>query len=99
MIDFREYHTKHRIHFQLQLGEGVRDIQIDKTFKLTTTLATSNLVLFSPQGKLKKYQNMLEIINEYFDVRVHFYEKRKDYLASKLEREIQILDNKVSIAI
>lgn len=46
-------------------------------------------------GKLKRYNNVLEIMEEYFAVRIHFYEKRKDYLASKLEREIQILDNKV----
>jgi DNA topoisomerase-2 len=96
VVDYREYHTKHRIHFQLQMNEGlIRNINIEKHFKLASTISTLNLVLFNPQGKLRKYANVIEIMEEYFALRVHLYDKRKDYLASKLEREIQILDNKV----
>ena len=34
-------------------------------------------------------------MNQFFDVRMDFYEKRKNYLMNKLASEFEKLDNKV----
>ena len=37
----------------------------------------------------------MDIIEEFFHLRLSFYEKRNSYLLSKLGREVDILNNKV----
>ena len=37
----------------------------------------------------------MDIMEEFFHLRLSFYEKRKSYLISKIAREVEILENKV----
>ena len=96
--DIKEYHTNNRVHFLVQPKSGFLqkfiDEGIEKHLKLTTSLSTNNMVLFDSQGKIKKYNSVKEILDEFFDLRLKFYEKRKDYLISKLTRDLAILSNK-----
>jgi DNA topoisomerase-2 len=68
---------------------------IYKTFHLATTVSTSNIHLFDARGILKKYNNIIEIIDEYFITRLELYQVRKDYLINKLTNELIIIENKV----
>ncbi|CAL5420288.1 unnamed protein product [Camellia sinensis] len=52
-----------------------------KKFKLTTTISTSNMHLFDPKGVIKKYETPEQILEEFFHVRLEFYEKRKHFTA------------------
>ena len=36
--------------------------------------------IFDENDRLKKYDNVDEIIDEYFPLRIKYYEKRKNYL-------------------
>jgi DNA topoisomerase-2 len=67
---------------------------IEKVFKLFTTIGTSNMHLFDAEDKLKKYNNVEEIIDDYFGVRLELYGKRKEYMIEELKRELVILSNK-----
>lgn len=49
------------------------------------------MVLFNTERRLKKYANVSEIMEEFFSVRLKYYGKRKEYLVSKIQREIEIL--------
>lgn len=96
--DFQEYHTKQNVHFRLQLNKA----SLQKLLKnpcaelhLSTTMQISNMVAFDRNGKIRKYQKVEEILEEFYDIRLEYYKKRKAYLSSKLQREIEILDNKV----
>ena len=53
------------------------------------------MVLFNPTLKLRRYQTSMDIMEEFFNLRLSFYEKRKTYLLSKLGREVDMLNNKV----
>jgi DNA topoisomerase-2 len=66
-----------------------------KTFHLATTGSTSNIHLFDAKGILKKYNNIIEIIDEYFITRLELYQVRKNYLIDKLTNELIIIENKV----
>jgi DNA topoisomerase-2 len=67
---------------------------IEKLFKLATTGSTSNMHLFDADDKLKKYDTVEEIIEDYFVSRLALYSKRKEYLISALEQILVILSNK-----
>jgi DNA topoisomerase-2 len=67
---------------------------LEKLFKLYTTSSTSNMHLFDADDKLKKYDTVEEIIDDYFVTRLKLYCDRKAYLIDALERELVVLSNK-----
>jgi DNA topoisomerase-2 len=67
---------------------------LEKLFKLYTTNTTTNMHLFDADDKLRKYDNIEEIIDDYFETRLKLYSDRKAYLIDALERELLILSNK-----
>ncbi|CAK64327.1 unnamed protein product (macronuclear) [Paramecium tetraurelia] len=97
IVDLREYHTKYKIHFEIQMVDGfVSDLKNPlEYFKLSTPASCSNMVLFDSNNKIKKYECVSDIMEEFYQVRLQFYHKRKEYLVSKLDREVQLLDNKL----
>jgi DNA gyrase/topoisomerase IV subunit A len=46
-------------------------------FKLTGKLTTSNMICFDFDGKIKKYNSPEEIIEDFYPVRLAYYQKRK----------------------
>lgn len=67
---------------------------IEKLFKLYTTNSTTNMHLFDAIDKLKKYNKVEEIIDDYFDTRLKLYQTRKEYMIDALEKELVLLSNK-----
>ena len=67
---------------------------LEKLLKLYSTSSTTNMNLFTSEDKLKKYENVEEIIDDYFDIRLEYYEDRKDFMIESLEKELMILSNK-----
>jgi DNA topoisomerase-2 len=67
----------------------------DKTFKLVSKLNISNMYLFNSSNTIQKYNTPEEILQEYFVVRLEFYEKRKEFLLNILQKELDILKYKV----
>jgi DNA topoisomerase-2 len=67
---------------------------LEKQFRLFTTVSTTNMHLFDSNDKLKKYTNVNEIIDDYYETRIVLYQTRKDYMIDMLKRELIILSNK-----
>ena len=53
-----------------------------------------NLVGFNKDKRLQRYTSSISIMEEFYEIRLHYYQKRKDYLISRLERDLLILSNK-----
>jgi len=68
---------------------------LEKLLKLYNTSSTTNMNLFNAEDKLRKYDTVQEIIDDYFDIRLEYYEIRKDFMIDTLEKELMILSNKV----
>jgi DNA topoisomerase-2 len=75
-----------------QLEHGCNGLE--KLFKLYTTSSTTNMHLFDADDKLKKYDAVEEIIDDYFITRLKLYADRKTYLIDALEKELVVLSNK-----
>jgi DNA topoisomerase-2 len=103
--DFNDMSTEKHVEFEVTfysgslmklLGEkydfGIEGVE--KYLKLYTTQSTTNMHLFNDKEQLRKYENVYEIVNDYFKIRYNYYEKRKEYLINKLENELKVLTNK-----
>jgi DNA topoisomerase-2 len=67
---------------------------IYKQFKLISTVSTTNMHLFDADDKLKKYNTIPEIIDDYYVKRLEMYQIRKDYLINEIQQELILLNNK-----
>ena len=103
--DFNDMSTDINVEFELTFYPGILSSLlnekydyglegIEKYLKLYTTHSTSNMHLFNAKEQLKKYENIYQIIDEYYEVRYEFYKKRKTYLITKLGNELKFLSAK-----
>ena len=67
---------------------------IEKYLKLYSTQTTTNMHLFNEKEQLKKYDTIYQIIDEYYSIRLEYYNKRKLYLIDLLSKELITLSNK-----
>lgn len=66
-----------------------------KNLKLTSSLSTSNMVLFDTSQKLKKYASTSEILQEFCETRLKYYSIRKKYYLHQLEEKMKYLRNTI----
>ena len=101
--DIKEYHKGHNIDFEIKTKNDCLDkiVKPDnshdliKAFRLSTSLPLTQLVCFDHNSKLKKYENELEIMEEFYAIRLEMYTTRKKHMLKSLERELAIISNKV----
>ena len=90
---YKNFSTDNVPHFEIKENSAEMELTIE-SLKLTSTISTSNMVLFNTSQKLKKYDSVNEIMNEFCHFRYGFYVKRKAYLIKTIENELLVLKNK-----
>lgn len=104
--DYANYSTDTEINFEIVFVKGkVAELEseifengtnrLEKLLKLCTTNTNTNMHLFDAKDKLQKYNNVKDIIDAYYEIRIHLYQCRKDYLIKNLEKELLFISNKV----
>ena len=63
--------------------------------KLKKPLNATNMVLYNKDYILTKYNDVNDIIKEFYDIRIEYYFKRKDLLLAKYNYDKLILENKI----
>lgn len=95
--EYKEYHTDTTVHFVVTLNDkGVKEVEAkgaETFFKMTAQFSTNNMVLFDAQGKIKKYSSPEEILEDFFLLRLGFYQKRKEHLVEELKTVYERLSN------
>lgn len=89
---YKNFSTDNEPKFEIKENSEM-ELTIE-SLKLTSTISTSNMVLFDKNQKLKKYDTVYDIITDFCEVRYDFYIKRKLYLIKTIESELLILKNK-----
>ena len=97
--DLKEFHKDNTVHFVLKLKEDVDKLErqeggVEKRFKLVSSISANNLVLFGPDGRIKRYTDEVQILEEFFKARLEIYAKRKSHQLRVLRNEIGVLRNK-----
>ncbi|KAH8689414.1 DNA topoisomerase II [Talaromyces proteolyticus] len=95
--DYKDYNTHTKVHFVIQMDEKHMKSAIseglEEKFKLSKTLATTNLVAFDAEGRITKYATVMDILKEFFTIRLKFYERRKQHQLSELQKELDRFTN------
>ena len=76
------------MHFVVTMNakelEKAEEQGLEEYFKLTSKINTSNMMCFDFDGKIKKYNAPEEIIEDFYPVRLMWYQKRKVTFSSIL---------------
>ncbi len=75
--------------------KDIPDEQIVKDLRLEAKISTSNMHLYDPEGKIKKYNTPESIIEEFYPVRLKFYERRKEAIVVDQTLKLKRLENKL----
>ena len=109
--NYKSQSTESKAHFEIEVDPNIlRDWlkaaatqkrngdfcdAIEKKFRLTSKVSTSNMHMYSVTGGVKKYSTPDEIVDEFFVHRKTLYVKRKEFILNRLQKEMDILANKV----
>ena len=101
--DYKDYNTDRTVKFIVQMArdkiEEAEKNGLHSFFKLQTTMSITSMVLFDHLGCLRKFESVEEILREFFDLRLVYYDKRKKYLEGLLGAEACQLSNKARFII
>jgi DNA topoisomerase II len=79
--EIRDISTDSNIYFQVIFNDNLLKTllkgSIERVLKFDRTAYLSNIHLFSPSGCIKKYNSAIDVLLEYFPVRIDYYQKRK----------------------
>eukprot|EP01047_Picozoa_sp_COSAG01_P028229 COSAG01_NODE_1890_length_8979_cov_5.337500_2_plen_1328_part_00 len=97
-----ESYTNHasdtKVSYEVKLTAAMMELAeklgLEKKFKIQTTITTSNMNVFTADGKIQKFDQPTDIIQSFFDQRLAVYGERKAHILQKVEHELKMLDNK-----
>jgi len=102
IVNYESQSTTSKVKFILEIEKtffkklvkkGKDDIL--KLLKLSTSLSENNMYLFDKDGKIKKFKSTDEILDYYFNIRLHYYDLRKKKMVEDLTNKVEELKNKV----
>lgn len=77
IVDFNDYSSKVRVKFIINEDPEKMACSL-KNLKMETYLGVTNMVGFDTEGKIRRYNVVDEIIYEFAQVRLKYYQLRKD---------------------
>lgn len=108
IVNYKNNSTEDKVYFLLKVAnmKAIKKMEntidendvskFEKQFKLVKSINTSNMYLYDSDSKLRKYENVEMIMDDFYNVRLHYYDVRKKFLLRKLEYEYNILKSKVN---
>jgi len=96
-LGYSDNNTDKKVNFTLDFEPGYLGKQkdLESTYHLVRKVAITNMHLYNKNGAIQKYDTIEQIMDEYFDVRLDLYQKRKDYLLNELENQLKLISWKV----
>lgn len=97
--DYKEYNTDTTVRFVISFAPGEFDRLyreqggFHRIFKLTSTISMSSMHGFDSNCCLKRYDSAVQILKEFYPIRLDYYGKRKNYLEGMLQAECDKLSN------
>ena len=96
-LGYTDNNTFSKVYFELEFVPGYLDTvkDIDKLFHLYKKYSITNMHLFDVNGKIKKYNSPVEIMDEFYDIRLSLYQKRKVHELDILDYQIKLISYKI----
>jgi DNA topoisomerase-2 len=80
---FKNYSSPNQAVFAFTPADGFQPSE--ENLNLTSDISITNMVLFTDQGKLQKYETLTDIFEVYCKKRFEIYTRRKAHLIARLE--------------
>jgi DNA topoisomerase-2 len=95
--DYKEFNDHDNVHFEIEMdatsfNQAMNEGLLEK-FKLQKTIHTSNLVAFDLSGRIKKYEKVEDMLEEFYIHRLELYDKRKEHWLNVLDKDYRKLSN------
>ena len=96
-LSYKDNNTDTRVHFELTFEDDYLDTakDVDKQFHLYKKYSITNMHLYGPEGHIKRYDTVEDIMRDYYKVRLEMYQKRKEHQLAILEYQLKVISNKV----
>ena len=105
VLDYQNHCTDTEVKFVITLKPGYLNASkwsegeidtVEKDFNLTSTkyASVSNMHLYNETGTITKYSHINDILEEYYELRLKLYEKRRIHQIKELEEELKIISAK-----
>lgn len=101
LIGYENHSTESTVKFILKFKPGILTSlrtnieKFEKMLRLHSPISSTNMHLYDENEKIKKYNTINDIFKTFFNVRLLYYHKRREYLIKKLTRELNIIDFKI----
>ena len=92
--DYKDLSTDKEVYIEVFMKDKFNEEDIIDILKLSTSLSTTNMNLFDDVDKLKNYNSIQEICDEFITIRLKYYEIRRHYLMNKIQEDTELLKNK-----
>ena len=96
-LGYNDNNTDMKVHFELEFEDGYLENakDIEKTFHLVKKISIGNMHLHDRFGIIKRYETVKDILDDYYEVRLELYQKRKDHKLDSLKSQLLLINNKV----
>ena len=97
--DYDKYCTDSEVNIIISLPDDTFDLLSDemiiKKFNLESFLSLTNMNLFDENGKMHLYKDQYDIIDTFINLRIKYYELRKQNILRKFEEQKKYTINKM----
>lgn len=99
--NFENHSTEDKVLFNIEFKSSdaldtlINSGNIYKDFKLTKQFSINNMNLFDKNGQIKKYNDPNDIIKEFYNIRLDFYNKRRNHMINVYNNQILIAEARV----
>ena len=97
---FENHCTENSVNFKVRIQNSKFE-ELEKaekmytTFKLCTNISVKNMHLFDGNNQIKKYNSAVDIIKDFFKVKVTKLKERKAHTVDELSGQTELLEQKV----
>lgn len=84
-----------KYEFDITFNKTMNDTEIINVLSLSSIINTTNMVGFDRLNSIKRYNSPEEILWEFFQVRIEFYNKRYNYIINKLTNDFSYISEKM----
>lgn len=68
---------------------------IERLFKLTSNISATNMNMFDSDIKLNKYDTPIDVLKDFYNIRLKYYAMRRKYMMDKLEEDLKLVETKI----
>jgi DNA topoisomerase-2 len=85
-LGYKSNNSDKKVYFELDFEPGYLNNpkDLESTYHLMKRVSIGNMHLYKSNGTIHKYESIEAILDDYFNVRLELYEKRKNYLLEEL---------------